>query len=240
MQPTATLPQSQPDCLNDSSNPPTGLIDCGNWAVSASWTVPSNAVSGLYWPTWSAMTQARTQTTAASYRSSSATTPATPTSCSKPMTRPGRPTTPTAATACTNARSTARPAAPKRYKGAAKVSYNRPWHSARMTYRGQQWRELVHVRRVPDDPVPGGERVRRQLHQRRRRFAARLRIGDRAAQGLPDRRPRRVLVRAAARQRHRRARRWGQSGVFQRERDVLEDPVGTEHRRVRTRRTGRW
>ncbi len=46
MLPTATLPQSQPACLNDSA--PTGLIDCGNWAVSASWTVPSTAVSGLY------------------------------------------------------------------------------------------------------------------------------------------------------------------------------------------------
>ena len=48
MQPTATPPQSQPACLNDDSEPPTGLIDCGNWAVSASWTVPSDAVSGLY------------------------------------------------------------------------------------------------------------------------------------------------------------------------------------------------
>ena len=47
MQPTAALPQIQPDCLNDTSGP-TGLIDCGNWAVSASWTVPGNAVSGLY------------------------------------------------------------------------------------------------------------------------------------------------------------------------------------------------
>ena len=28
--------------------PSTGLIDCGNWAVSASWTVPTNAVSGVY------------------------------------------------------------------------------------------------------------------------------------------------------------------------------------------------
>jgi hypothetical protein len=46
MLPTATLPQSQPACKNDTA--PTGLIDCGNWAVSASWTVPSNAVSGLY------------------------------------------------------------------------------------------------------------------------------------------------------------------------------------------------
>ncbi|MGZ6636414.1 MAG: DUF4082 domain-containing protein [Solirubrobacteraceae bacterium] len=43
--PTATLPQTQPACLHDAS---TGLIDCGNWAVSASWTVPSTAVSGMY------------------------------------------------------------------------------------------------------------------------------------------------------------------------------------------------
>ena len=46
MLPTATLPQSQPPCKNDTA--PTGLVDCGNWAVSASWTVPSTAVSGLY------------------------------------------------------------------------------------------------------------------------------------------------------------------------------------------------
>src|SRR5215813_3128298 len=46
MQPSASLPQSQPECLNDSET--TGLIDCGNWAVSASWAVPSDAVSGLY------------------------------------------------------------------------------------------------------------------------------------------------------------------------------------------------
>jgi hypothetical protein len=36
---------NQPQCLTDAS---TGLIDCGNWAVSASWTVPSTAVSGVY------------------------------------------------------------------------------------------------------------------------------------------------------------------------------------------------
>lgn len=45
VQPSATLPQSQPNCLNDSA---TGLIDCGNWAVSASWPVPANATSGVY------------------------------------------------------------------------------------------------------------------------------------------------------------------------------------------------
>ena len=45
IRPTATLPQTQPTCLTDSSS---GLIDCGNWGVSASWTVPSTAVSGVY------------------------------------------------------------------------------------------------------------------------------------------------------------------------------------------------
>ena len=43
--PTAKLPQTQPNCLTDST---TGLVDCGNWGVSASWAVPSDAVSGLY------------------------------------------------------------------------------------------------------------------------------------------------------------------------------------------------
>jgi Domain of unknown function (DUF4082)/Bacterial Ig-like domain/Bacterial Ig domain len=40
--PTAT---SQPNCLNDQT---TGLVDCGNWSQSASWTVPADAVSGIY------------------------------------------------------------------------------------------------------------------------------------------------------------------------------------------------
>jgi Domain of unknown function (DUF4082)/Fibronectin type III domain/Bacterial Ig domain len=43
--PTAKLPQTQPECLKGAS---TGLIDCGNWGVSAQWKVPSTAVSGVY------------------------------------------------------------------------------------------------------------------------------------------------------------------------------------------------
>ncbi len=43
--PSAALPQNQPNCLNDAT---TGLIDCGNWAVSGSWTVPATATSGIY------------------------------------------------------------------------------------------------------------------------------------------------------------------------------------------------
>jgi hypothetical protein len=43
--PSASLPQTQPACLNDAA---TGLIDCGNWAVSGSWAVPATATSGIY------------------------------------------------------------------------------------------------------------------------------------------------------------------------------------------------
>jgi hypothetical protein len=43
--PSVSLPQTQPACITDST---TNLMDCGNWAVSASWLVPSTAVSGIY------------------------------------------------------------------------------------------------------------------------------------------------------------------------------------------------
>jgi hypothetical protein len=43
--PSASLPQTQPACLTVSA---TGLIDCGNWAESASWPTPADAVSGIY------------------------------------------------------------------------------------------------------------------------------------------------------------------------------------------------
>ncbi len=43
--PSAHLPQTQPACLGDTT---TGLTDCGNWAISATWQVPANAVSGVY------------------------------------------------------------------------------------------------------------------------------------------------------------------------------------------------
>jgi Domain of unknown function (DUF4082)/Bacterial Ig-like domain/Purple acid Phosphatase, N-terminal domain/Bacterial Ig domain len=43
--PSATLPQTQPACLTDAA---TLLVDCGNWGVSASWTIPTTMVSGVY------------------------------------------------------------------------------------------------------------------------------------------------------------------------------------------------
>jgi hypothetical protein len=42
---SATTAPSQPACLSDTT---TGLVDCGNWAVTASWAVPATAVSGIY------------------------------------------------------------------------------------------------------------------------------------------------------------------------------------------------
>ncbi|MEI5672954.1 MULTISPECIES: DUF4082 domain-containing protein [unclassified Nocardioides] len=42
---TATLPQRQPQCITDVD---TELYDCGTWGVSASWQVPTTAVSGVY------------------------------------------------------------------------------------------------------------------------------------------------------------------------------------------------
>jgi Domain of unknown function (DUF4082)/Bacterial Ig-like domain/Bacterial Ig domain len=40
-----TQAQNQPNCLTNAT---TGLVDCGNWAVSASWVIPANATSGIY------------------------------------------------------------------------------------------------------------------------------------------------------------------------------------------------
>ncbi|GAB3493916.1 DUF4082 domain-containing protein [Amycolatopsis cihanbeyliensis] len=39
-------PQIQPDCLLVAE---TGMTDCGNWAVTAGWDVPADAVSGIYY-----------------------------------------------------------------------------------------------------------------------------------------------------------------------------------------------
>ncbi|GAA4424240.1 hypothetical protein GCM10023148_26450 [Actinokineospora soli] len=45
LNPSVPLPQNQPNCAYQNT---TGLVDCGNWGVSASWFVPSTAVSGFY------------------------------------------------------------------------------------------------------------------------------------------------------------------------------------------------
>jgi hypothetical protein len=44
VRPLTGTPQ-QPACLTESAS---GLVDCGNWSQSASWAVPADAVSGIY------------------------------------------------------------------------------------------------------------------------------------------------------------------------------------------------
>ena len=46
----ATLQQTNKATVQPApfTDPSTGLVDCGNWKVSASWAVPSTAVSGVY------------------------------------------------------------------------------------------------------------------------------------------------------------------------------------------------
>ena len=52
IQPPASAPHNQPAPLVDSSfahdNGSAGLVDAGNWSVSATWSVPSDATSGIY------------------------------------------------------------------------------------------------------------------------------------------------------------------------------------------------
>lgn len=43
--PNPPAPQVQPPCLPSQD---TGLVDCGNWSESASWTVPQSTVPGIY------------------------------------------------------------------------------------------------------------------------------------------------------------------------------------------------
>ena len=43
--PDITVSQNQPACNTDTT---TGLVDCGDWSVSATWNVPADAVSGVY------------------------------------------------------------------------------------------------------------------------------------------------------------------------------------------------
>ena len=97
---------NQPNCLNDVA---TGLIDCGNWTQNASWSVPTDAVSGHL------LRQAGPHRRDRRFEPHPVRRPRRQrrarTCCSRPPTRPGRPTTPTAATASTPA---PRPVGPTR------------------------------------------------------------------------------------------------------------------------------
>ncbi len=135
---------SQPACLTDSS---TGLIDCGNWSVSRTWSVPAAAVSGLY-----IARLTRNDTGGASHipfvvrddastsdvvlKTSDATWQAYNTQYGNSMYQ------------CTVA---CPPGNPDGYKAAYAVSYNRPFHSAEDDVGGRSyiwWAEYSMIRFV--------------------------------------------------------------------------------------------
>ena len=150
---------TQPACQTFAT---TGLIDCGNWSVSASWAVPSTAVSGVY---IAHLVRNDTGGSSQIVVRRPRRRRATPTWSSRRPTPRGRRTTPTAATASTQCAVTCPAGNPGGYKAASKVSYNRPFTppTTRAAHRG------CSPGRVPDDPVPRSQRLRRELHERPRR-----------------------------------------------------------------------
>ena len=106
VQPSATLPQIQPACLNDAA---TGLVDCGNWAVVRVLGGPVQRRVGHLLRKARPRRRRRRREPCRLHRARRHR--ARRTCCSRPPTRPGRRTTRTAATASTPARP---PVAPTR------------------------------------------------------------------------------------------------------------------------------
>ena len=130
LQPSASLPQTQPACKTDSAA--TGLVDCGNWAVSASWTVPTTAVSGLY------IAHLKRDDTTTGNGSLIPFVVRDDSSHSNILFQTSDETwqayntwpNVTTGNSLYQCSTNCPPGNPDAYKGAAKVSYNRPWQSA--------------------------------------------------------------------------------------------------------------
>ena len=182
------------------------LVDCGNWTVSASWSVPADAASGIYIakPT-RAMTRREPHRVRRPRR--------------RWWLRPARPDVGHDLAGLQPVRrATASTAAPGH---AHKVSYNRPF-TTRVARRG-----LALQRRVPDGPVARAQRLRRQLRQRRRLGSGRRRALEHQAflsVGHDE-----YWSAEQRDQRRGRPRRRRGPRVLQRQRGLLEDAMGAEH-----------
>ena len=126
---------------------------------------------------------------------------------------------------------------PDGYKGASKVSYNRPVRTPRSTTDGGavwlMYAEYQMIRFLEENGYDVS-------------YTSGLDVGTTPVAACSNHK---IFMSTghdeywsghAARQRRGRPRRRGQPGVLQRQRGVLEDPLGAEHRRHRTRPTGRW
>ena len=160
-QTTPALPQTQPAVPDQRRDRPRRLRQLERVGdLDGPERRPSPASTS---PTWCATTPAAT----ARSRSSCATTRATPTCCSRPPTRPGRPTT-YGGNSLYNCTSAARRTPPT----ATRPRSRSPTTGRSTPDRHQRRSGLPHLGRVPDDPLPRGERLRRQLHAGRRHATA--------------------------------------------------------------------
>ena len=170
--PSASLPQNQPNCITDVT---TELYDCGNWAVSASWNVPTTAVSGVY------IAHLKRSNGDASHITFIVRDDA---STSDVVFQTSDPTWQAYNTY----------GGSDFYQGGAngrayKVSYNRPFDT-RGTAGG---RDFYFGAEYAVRALPRAQRLRRLLHRRRRHRPPRQPAHE--PQGLPVRRARRVLER---------------------------------------------
>ena len=181
VQPSAALPQNQPACANQAA---TGLIDCADWSESASWNVPADATSGIYF----AKLVREGGVSGASHvvfvvRDDDG--------ASDVLFQTSDPTWQAYNAYGGNSLYTGEPAAAC-LQGLLQPAV----HHARQRPRG-----LGLQQRVPDGPLARAQRLRRQLPHRRRQRPSRRRAAR--ARVVPVGRPRRVLVGEPARQRRR-------------------------------------
>ena len=211
-----------PTCLTDAA---TGLVDCGNWAVSATLGRAGRPPSPA--STSRKLVRDRRPTATATSRSSCATTP----SHSDILFQTSDTTWQAYNSYGGNSLYTGDAGPPAARTRSATTG--RSPRAVRTRAVGLRLR-----RRVPDGAVPrangydvsystGVDADRRgALLQNHKVFMS---VGhDEYWSGRP------------ARERRGRPRRGRQPRVLQRQRDVLEDPLGGEHRRHRARRTARW
>ena len=151
--PSASLPQTPAAVPH---RPATELYDCGNWAVSASWDGAATRS-----PASTSRADAHRRRGGASH------IPFIVRDDSQHLRRALPDLGPDLAGLQHLRRGELLPG--RRANGRAyKISYNRPFAT-----RGGTRRATSFQQRVPDDPVPGAQRVRRQLHHRRRHRPAR-------------------------------------------------------------------
>ena len=215
---TLATPQDQPIPLFD---PVTKLLDAGNWSVSATWDVPADAVSGVYFAKLTRLDGVEGENIIPFI-----------------VRDDENPSDITFQTSDTTWEAYNPWGGYNLYGSidggldtAALLLSATIARSSRVRVASRRVLRIRFCRRVPSHSLAGGERLQRQLYLGRRHGA-----GRRTASQQPDfpvGRPRRVLVRRAGRQCDSGPGCWCEPGILERKRGLLEDALGDEHRRLR-------